>query len=146
MRLGCANKLLGWFAVALVLAGLSGCGPSAQPDRPKPAPPKTGQEPKGPDKVADPSKHAGHDHAASESTDVEKALAELSAEDRALAEKQKLCPVSDEPLGSMGVPPKVVVKDKAGVSHTVFLCCAGCESDLLNDPDTYLKKIASAEK
>jgi len=140
------RTLFGWFAGVLILAGLSGCGPSAQPARSKPAPAKTGQEPKGPEKAADPSKHAGHSHAAGESTDVEKALAKLSAEDRALAEKQKVCPVSDEPLGSMGVPPKAVVKDKAGTSHTVFLCCAGCEEELQKDPDKYLKKIPLAEK
>src|SRR6476469_7672944 len=34
------------------------------------------------------------------------ALAKLSAEDRAIAEKQKVCPVSGEPLGTMGAPIK----------------------------------------
>ncbi len=38
---------------------------------------------------------------------IEKNLANLSAEDRALAMKQKDCPVSGEPLGSMGEPIKI---------------------------------------
>jgi len=68
--------------------------------------------------------------------DVAKAMAALSAEDRALAEKQKVCPVSGESLGSMGPPYKVHVKDR-----DVFLCCPGCEEALRKDPDTYLAKI-----
>jgi len=49
-------------------------------------------------------------------------LAKLSPEDRALAEKQKTCPVSGEPLGSMGVPYKLTVQGR-----DVLLCCPGCE-------------------
>lgn len=63
-------------------------------------------------------------------------LAKLSAEDRALAEKQRTCPVTDEPLGSMGAPVKVTIKGR-----TVFLCCAGCEDELKSDPDKYLAKL-----
>ncbi len=40
---------------------------------------------------------------------VAEAFASLSQEDRAAAEKQKICPVSDAPLGSMGTPIKVTV-------------------------------------
>jgi Cu(I)/Ag(I) efflux system membrane fusion protein len=64
------------------------------------------------------------------------ALAKLSAEDRALAVKQKLCPVSGEPLGSMGAPVKVDVKGNA-----VFICCDGCREQLLAKPDEFLAKI-----
>jgi hypothetical protein len=56
--------------------------------------------------------------------------------DKQLIEKQKTCPVTDQKLGSMGKPVKVVVK-----KHTVFLCCAGCKKKLLADPDKYLKKL-----
>lgn len=56
--------------------------------------------------------------------------------DKELIEKQKTCPVTDQPLGSMGKPVKVVVKGR-----TVFLCCAGCKKKLLADPDKYLKKL-----
>ena len=64
------------------------------------------------------------------------ALAELSTEDRAIATKQKICPVSREPLGSMGAPGKVAVK-----GHTVFICCDGCREQLLAKPDEFLAKI-----
>jgi len=56
--------------------------------------------------------------------------------DKELIEKQKTCPVTDQPLGSMGKPVKVVVKNR-----TVFLCCAGCKKKLLANPDKYLKKL-----
>lgn len=64
------------------------------------------------------------------------ALASLSVEDRALAEKQKVCPVSGEPLGMMGAPKKLDVKGQA-----VFICCEGCEEKLLANPDEYLAKL-----
>lgn len=66
----------------------------------------------------------------------EKALAELSEADRALAEKQKVCPVSGEPLGVMGKPYKVTVK-----GQEVFLCCPSCESEIKANPDKYLAKL-----
>lgn len=66
-------------------------------------------------------------------------LAELSPADRALAEKQKVCPVSGEPLGSMGKPVKVSAKGR-----TVFLCCDGCEESIKKDPDKYLAKLDAA--
>lgn len=64
------------------------------------------------------------------------ALAKLSPEDRALAEKQKVCPVSGEPLGAMGTPKKIEVKGQA-----VFICCEGCEEKLKANPDEYLAKL-----
>lgn len=67
---------------------------------------------------------------------IEEALAELSGEDRALAEKQKICPVSGELLGSMGAPVKADVK-----GQVVFLCCAGCEDPLQAEPEKYLAKL-----
>jgi YHS domain-containing protein len=63
-------------------------------------------------------------------------LAELSAADRKLAEKQKFCPVTGEQLGAMGKPFKVTVK-----GQTVFLCCPGCEEKIKKDPDKYLAKL-----
>jgi len=56
--------------------------------------------------------------------------------DKELIEKQKTCPVTDQKLGSMGKPVKVVVKKR-----TVFLCCAGCKKKLFANPDKYLKKL-----
>jgi YHS domain-containing protein len=66
----------------------------------------------------------------------EEALAELSPEDRKLAEEQKVCPVSGDPLGSMGKPYKVTV-----LGREVFLCCQGCESQIKADPEKYLAKL-----
>lgn len=63
-------------------------------------------------------------------------LAAAKQSDKELIEKQKTCPVTDQPLGSMGKPVKVTVKGR-----TVFLCCAGCKKKLLADPDKYLKKL-----
>lgn len=67
---------------------------------------------------------------------IKAALDQLSPEDRALAEEQKLCPETDEPLGSMGVPVKVLVK-----GQPVFVCCQGCDKGVLADPDATLKKV-----
>jgi len=69
------------------------------------------------------------------STDASPAAA-AKRSDKELIEKQKTCPVTDQPLGSMGKPVRVVVKKR-----TVFLCCAGCKKKLLADPDKYLKKL-----
>lgn len=65
------------------------------------------------------------------------ALAKLSDEDRAAAEKQKICPVGKSPLGGMGVPVKVTLKD----GRTAFICCGGCEKPLRDDPDKWLANL-----
>ena len=78
--------------------------------------------------------HGGHEHGSDENSAQ---LAKLSPEDRELAEKQKTCPVTDEPLGSMGVPIKVTVE-----GQDVFICCAGCQNSLENDPEKYLAKLS----
>lgn len=54
--------------------------------------------------------------------DVSRELAQLPADDRALALRQKLCPVTHKPLGWMGRPYKIVLDGRP-----VFLCCRGCE-------------------
>jgi hypothetical protein len=69
-------------------------------------------------------------------SEVEVALASLSPADREQAIKQKICPFSEEPLGSMGTPIKVSV-----AGHEVFICCEGCEAPLKQDPATHLAKI-----
>jgi Cu(I)/Ag(I) efflux system membrane fusion protein len=113
-------------ATALMLfwfVGCAGSSPAPAPTTPAANGTATGEE------------HADHDHGAA-SADVAANLAKLSAEDRAAAEKQRVCPVSDEPLGSMGVPIKVDVSGKS-----VWICCDGCREDLLADPDKYLAKL-----
>lgn len=56
--------------------------------------------------------------------------------DAELIVRQRICPVTDEELGSMGPPVKVVVEGR-----TVFLCCKGCESALRKEPKKYLAKL-----
>jgi YHS domain-containing protein len=68
-------------------------------------------------------------------------LAELSVEDRPLAEKQRVCPVSGELLGAMGKPFKTTANGR-----TVFLCCDGCEQELKSNPDKYLEKLDNAKQ
>jgi hypothetical protein len=70
---------------------------------------------------------------------VQASLAALSAADRELAVKQKICPVSDAALGSMGTPIKLSV-----AGQDVFICCEGCEQPLKDEPDKYLAKIGLA--
>jgi hypothetical protein len=60
----------------------------------------------------------------------------LALADRPRALLQTLCPVTDNPLGSMGVPPKITVRGRA-----VFLCCKACAAAVEADPDTYLAKL-----
>jgi RND family efflux transporter MFP subunit len=70
------------------------------------------------------------------SPEVLAALAELPADDRAAAERQKTCPVAGMPLGSMGTPIKVDVQ-----GTPVFICCEGCRGSLLAEPEKYLAKL-----
>lgn len=76
--------------------------------------------------------HAGHPH----DGEIEQNLAKLSAEDRQAAEKQKNCPVTDEPLGSMGKPMIVDVQGRS-----VFICCESCRDELLKNSTKYLAKL-----
>jgi membrane fusion protein, copper/silver efflux system len=59
----------------------------------------------------------------------------LSPEDRLLAERQRVCPVTKKPLDSMGGPVRVVVNGRV-----VFLCCDGCEDSLREQPEKYLPR------
>jgi hypothetical protein len=68
-------------------------------------------------------------------------LAKLSAEDRRLAEQQGFCPESQSPLGSMGVPVKVVLQ-----GQPVFLCCAGCVDDAKQHPEQALEAVAKFKR
>jgi Cu(I)/Ag(I) efflux system membrane fusion protein len=60
-----------------------------------------------------------------------------TSDDATLIAKQKVCPVTDEPLGgAMGPPVKVTVDGRV-----VFICCKACERDLRADPKKYLAKL-----
>ena len=69
---------------------------------------------------------------------MSEALANLTPKDRALAEQQKICPVSNEPLGSMGMPIKVTVDGR-----DVFVCCEGCVDELRSNFQKYADKLES---
>jgi hypothetical protein len=72
-----------------------------------------------------PSASAGATPAASGASEAAGAsgLAALDAADRALAMRQRICPVTRLPLGSMGAPVKVKINGKVE-----FLCCEGCRA------------------
>ncbi|MDB5347359.1 MAG: cusB [Schlesneria sp.] len=65
------------------------------------------------------------------------AFKKLTPDDRAIAEKQKYCPILENSrLGSMGVPVKVMVDGKP-----VFVCCPACEKPVTDKPQEALKKL-----
>ncbi len=68
---------------------------------------------------------------------TEQNLGKLPPADREAARQQALCPVTDKPLGSMGVPIKLDVEGRP-----VFVCCAGCTAVIQKDPQAILKKLA----
>ncbi len=116
-RIACVS---GAISVALLALLSLGCQPSPPPE-------PVSQE----STIEDPD-HADHD----QSDEVRAALAGLSPADRESAEQQRICPVSDQLLGSMGQPLKVEVQDRE-----VWICCAGCEGPLQEDPQQYLAKL-----
>jgi multidrug efflux pump subunit AcrA (membrane-fusion protein) len=73
---------------------------------------------------------------------LQSVLAKLSPADRSAVEAQGYCPVlTDNRLGSMGKPVKVLVK-----GQPVFLCCKGCVNKALADPARTLAKIEEAKR
>jgi Cu(I)/Ag(I) efflux system membrane fusion protein len=71
------------------------------------------------------------------SVDDQKNIAKLAPADRALALAQGVCPITDQPLGSMGMPYKMFVE-----GQPVFLCCKGCEDEVKQNPKKVLNKLA----
>jgi hypothetical protein len=70
------------------------------------------------------------------------ALARLPEADRKLAVAQEYCPIlTDNKLGSMGEPVKVMIEGQA-----VFLCCSGCKKAALAKPQATLAKVASLKQ
>jgi hypothetical protein len=60
----------------------------------------------------------------------------LNPEDRKLVEAQEWCVATEERLGSMGAPIKLMVKDQP-----VFVCCKGCQRKTLANPDATLATV-----
>ncbi len=74
-----------------------------------------------------------------EEVEIKTELAKLSDADRRAAERQRFCVVSkDSRLGSMGLPEKLVIEGQA-----VFICCAGCKEEALDNPKASLEKAAT---
>ena len=73
-----------------------------------------------------------------EKTEIREALEPLSETDRALAEAQVICPVTEVRLGSMGMgtPIKLEVDGR-----TVFICCEGCRDGIVDEPKKYFKVL-----
>lgn len=142
------------FGVAVTL---SGCGAPDSSEKPKgmtPADGKGQEKPAAQGEHAEHAGHEGHEHPANSGehsdpsaqadagpVDTLKGLAELSTDDRTAAEKQRVCPVSGDVLGSSGKPVKVTVKGK-----TVYLCCSDCEEAIKKDPDKYLAKLKDTQQ
>lgn len=122
-----------WAALALMFALVAGCAPKEDaPVEPAPTsdlPGEAADETAGAETVAEPAEG----ELTAEQIENIRQLPEADAE---LALVQKNCPVTDEPLGSMGVPIKVTVKNR-----DVFVCCDGCKGAVEDDPDTYLAKV-----
>lgn len=112
-------------ASALVFSLLAGCGPNDELLEPS----TTG----GPLQTLDETDTAETIELTEDEIETIRQLPEADAE---LALVQKICPVTDEPLGSMGVPDKLDVK-----GHDVFICCIGCKRAVDADPDAILAKV-----
>ncbi|MDB5353401.1 MAG: hypothetical protein JWN86_4648 [Planctomycetota bacterium] len=65
----------------------------------------------------------------------------LSPVDRSAVLVQRTCPVTGKLLGSMGSPPRSLLRGR-----TVFLCCEGCEDALRDKPDKYWSKLPPMSK
>jgi hypothetical protein len=77
-----------------------------------------------------------------EQAKITAALDRLPPEDKALAEAQQFCAVETENrLGLMGTPVKVLVN-----GQPVFLCCKGCKTTALEEPDKTLAKVQQLRK
>ncbi len=61
-------------------------------------------------------------------------------DDASLIAFQEICPVTENKLGSMGPPVKLVLGKR-----TVFLCCPACEAAMKKDPAKYLPKITAQD-
>lgn len=118
----------GLWAVALASgAAFTGCSTEQQSEpAATPAPPAQS--------AASETSESSQDNA-----EIQQALAKLSPEDQALAKKQKNCPVTGEPLGSMGKPVKVMVEGREA-----FVCCEGCVDELKENFAKYEEKLPAA--
>jgi hypothetical protein len=125
------------FWMGLALAAVVGCTPGTPPAETTAAPaPPTRAVAASPTTDAPPIAEAPQAAAGTLSGDEIAKIEELPEADRGAALAQKVCPVSQENLGSMGAPIKKVVNGR-----TVFVCCKGCVKELEEDPEAFLAKL-----
>ena len=67
---------------------------------------------------------------------TDRSLAGLNPNDRTIVELQRYCPVTLEPLGSMGIPLFVSIGERK-----IGICCEGCRGSLEKEPDKYLGEL-----
>lgn len=128
-------------AALLFMFGLTGCTESSAPSSDAGNRAAEGEADHGHSHEDGHTHEDGHSHdedghSEQDTAAIKASLAKLSPEERASAEAQKICPVSDHALGSMDAPVKVAVDGKE-----VWVCCAACEDPLKADPEKYLAKL-----
>ncbi len=138
-----------WWAM-LVLAAFTGCGEEPAGDNPPPGPatgpaaskPAEGADaakpeaPKGEEPKEAPKDEKKADAKAELSADEVAEIEKLPGEDKVIAIKQIVCPVSGSNLGSMGVPVKVTAE-----GQSFLLCCKSCQDDVKKDPKAVVAKL-----
>lgn len=133
------NPTIVYSAAFVFSLGLYGCGsPAGSESTTQPGSPAAADAHS--EHMHSDNTHGEHAHDSNTGlTDMEKMaaeLAKLSPEDAASAEKQHICPVSGEMLGTVGAPIKLDVK-----GQQVWICCEDCRKELLENPDEYLGKL-----
>ena len=138
MRIGYLLSLTSLFLFSLALTG---CNTASEPNLTSPAPNATGSH----DHDDQDHGHGDHGHGDHGDEDIDPNviavnLAKLSDEDRLLAEKQEICFVGGEALGSMGAPQKLDVDGTA-----IFICCRACEREILTNKEKYIALVKGTE-
>lgn len=134
------------FALALsASAFMTGCGgettttdDAATPAAP--AVPADGEDAAGEAGATDGAATDGGPAAEGLSADVIEALAAFSPAEREAVLAQKICPVAEEELGSMGPPIPVEIDGK-----TYYVCCEACVDSLKEEPEKYLANLPGAQ-
>ncbi len=126
--------MLRWGFLALAMTAVTltvtGTGCSAKKSE------KTGEKSASKSDGHDDHKHADAHGKHAHAGEIKENLAKLADADRVSAEKQEMCPVTGDHLGSMGVPIKLTLK-----GQDVWICCKGCKDAVEKNPEKYLAKL-----
>lgn len=68
-------------------------------------------------------------------------IAQLNPADQVAALRQRTCPVTQEPLGSMGKPIRVTVG-----GQSIFVCCEGCVAAVKRNPNKHLRGASTRDQ